>query len=65
MERIDRDEVKGSLRNKDTGKDLPSHLKKALEGLHGYGGGHPHACGFCVKKDDFPVFVERLKKSLL
>jgi len=63
--RIDRDEVKGSLRNKDTGKDLPSHLKKALEGLHGYGGGHPHACGFCVKKDDFPVFVERLKKSLL
>ncbi len=52
-------EVRCSLRSN---KDIQSKLKKALEGIDGYGGGHEHACGANIKKKDFRKFVKKLKK---
>ncbi|MBI2142257.1 DHH family phosphoesterase [Candidatus Woesearchaeota archaeon] len=56
------EEVRMSLRARDV-MVLPK-LKKALEGVDGYGGGHEYACGANVKKKDFARFVENLKKQL-
>jgi hypothetical protein len=39
-------------------------LEKALVGVHGYGGGHLHACGANIKKEDFDQFIENIKKQL-
>ena len=55
-------EMKISLRT--TVLDLPKILKKALVGIDGYGGGHTHACGGCVKKDQFDEFIENIKNEL-
>lgn len=55
------DEIRMSLRSKSL---LPPMLEKALQGLEGYGGGHEHACGACVKKDDFELFVKRIRDNL-
>ena len=54
-------EMRMSLRSKH--KLLPPILKKALHGLDGHGGGHEHACGASVKKEDFKKFISRLKKE--
>jgi len=55
-------EMRMSLRNS---KDhLPTILNKALVGVQGYGGGHEHACGACVKKEDFDRFLESIKKEV-
>ena len=62
--RIDKDEVKGSIRNREGGVVLPKVIKKALQGLNGYGGGHDRAVGFCVKLDDFDKFIEKFKKLI-
>jgi single-stranded DNA-specific DHH superfamily exonuclease len=43
---------------------LPPILEKALLGVEGYGGGHEHACGACVKVRDFERFVENIKREL-
>src|SRR3989344_2603110 len=43
---------------------LPPILEKALKGLDGFGGGHEHACGAKVSKEDFPEFIERIKKFI-
>ncbi len=56
------DEVRMSVRSKKI-PVLP-RLKKALEGIDGYGGGHEYACGACVKKKDFQKFVENIKMQL-
>ena len=53
------DEMRLSIRA--TKVILPPILNKALLGLDGYGGGHEHACGACIKKRDFEVFLERFK----
>ena len=55
------DEIRMSLRSKLV---IPPILEKALQGLEGYGGGHEHACGACVKKDDFELFVKRLRDNI-
>ncbi len=39
-------------------------LKKALEGVEGYGGGHEYACGACVKEKDFDTFIEQFRQAL-
>ena len=39
-------------------------LKKALEGLSGYGGGHLHACGANVPERDWKQFLENIKEQL-
>jgi len=43
---------------------LPQILAKALIGLDGYGGGHEHACGAVVNKEDFDKFVRDLKEEI-
>ncbi|PIN86724.1 hypothetical protein COV19_03240 [Candidatus Woesearchaeota archaeon CG10_big_fil_rev_8_21_14_0_10_44_13] len=43
---------------------IPPILKKALEGTSGYGGGHEHACGACVKADENERFIDQFKKAL-
>ena len=55
-------EMKCSLRSTD--RDLRKIIEKCLVGLEGYGGGHEHACGVCVKMQDWTAFLERLRKEL-
>ncbi len=56
------DEIRMSLRSsKVVIRDV---LHKALEHVRGYGGGHEHACGACVKDDDFKEFLEVLRKEI-
>ncbi len=43
---------------------LPPILKKALEGIQGYGGGHEYACGGNILVKDFDKFVENLEKQI-
>tara|TARA_B100001971_G_C17862691_1_gene369143 strand:- start:348 stop:602 length:255 start_codon:yes stop_codon:yes gene_type:complete len=56
-------EYKCSLRSsKIILKDV---VKKALIGLNGYGGGHEHACGCCLRtEEDFNEFVRRIKEEI-
>ncbi|MEM4263514.1 MAG: DHH family phosphoesterase [Candidatus Woesearchaeota archaeon] len=56
-----KDEMKCSLRAKVP--ILPA-LKKALQGIDGFGGGHEFACGVNIKKDDFKRFLENFKSEL-
>ncbi|MBW3022909.1 DHH family phosphoesterase, partial [Candidatus Woesearchaeota archaeon] len=37
-------------------------LKKALEQVEGFGGGHPQACGASIKIKDFPRFLELMEE---
>lgn len=55
-------EVKCSLRS--TKYVLPDALANALSPVEGYGGGHDHACGGCIKEKDFDLFLEGLRKGL-
>jgi single-stranded DNA-specific DHH superfamily exonuclease len=55
------DEIRMSLRASKI--LLPPLLQKALQSVRGYGGGHEHACGACVKEDDFKEFLEILRKE--
>lgn len=55
-------ELRCSLRSAK--HDLTKILQKALVGIQGYGGGHEHACGTCVKKEDFERFVENIRKEI-
>lgn len=55
-------EIRMSLRS--TRELLPAILEKALVGVEGYGGGHEHACGANVKKEDFKRFVENIKEQI-
>ena len=56
------DEIRMSLRASKV--LLPPILQKALQSVSGYGGGHEHACGACVKEDDFKDFLEILRKEM-
>ena len=55
-------EMRCSLRSKYM--DVPSKLKKSLVDVRGYGGGHLHACGACIKSPDFEKFVENMKEHV-
>ncbi len=44
---------------------LPKIIKKALEGLDGFGGGHDFACGGGVNKAQFEEFIERFKQQII
>jgi single-stranded DNA-specific DHH superfamily exonuclease len=54
------DEVRMSIRGAGKNMILP-RLKKALEGIDGYGGGHEYACGATVKKHDLAKFLEKFR----
>ena len=56
------DKIVMSLRSKTL--IIPPMLEKALDGIEGYGGGHDHACGGGVNRDDFPKFIENFKQQL-
>jgi len=56
-------EMKCSLRSGEK-VILTKILEKALIGIEGYGGGHEHACGAVIKKDDFPVFLNNIREEL-
>lgn len=43
---------------------LPDKLQKALFGIHGFGGGHEHACGTVIEKEDFNQFIDNFKREL-
>jgi len=60
--RIKSGEVKLSTRT--TRRLLPPIIEKALEGVEGYGGGHEHACGACVKEKDFELFIKQIEEQL-
>lgn len=55
-------EVKMSLRSSK--HNIKEALARSLVGIQGYGGGHEHACGANVKKEDFDKFLENLKSSI-
>ncbi|HLG23898.1 MAG TPA: DHH family phosphoesterase [Candidatus Nanoarchaeia archaeon] len=55
-------QMKCSLRSTEV--ILPPLVEKALIGLSGYGGGHEHACGLNVAKEDFDEFVKRLREMI-
>ena len=55
-------EMKCSLRGAKI--KLAPIVKKALEGVRGYGGGHEHACGACIDVHDFERFVENFREQL-
>lgn len=38
---------------------LPGLITEALDGLHGFGGGHDYACGAGVALDEFDTFLDR------
>ncbi len=39
-------------------------LQTALEGVEGYGGGHPSACGAVVAEEDWDIFLKTFKREL-
>lgn len=55
-------EMKCSIRSAEV--EISEILKTALVGINGYGGGHKHACGACIKVEDFEKFVEQFRKVL-
>jgi single-stranded DNA-specific DHH superfamily exonuclease len=55
-------EMKLSLRSKK--HKLPALIEKALVNVKGYGGGHEHACGSCVKVEDFERFIQQFKDAI-
>jgi single-stranded DNA-specific DHH superfamily exonuclease len=56
-------ELKCSIRSGEM-VEIPAALEKSLVGIQGYGGGHEHACGACIKVEDFDRFISNLKKEL-
>ncbi|MBL7100701.1 MAG: DHH family phosphoesterase [Nanoarchaeota archaeon] len=56
------DEVRLSLRSKTF--KLPKIIKKALEDVEGYGGGHEYAYGGNIKSKDITKFIDNLRKQL-
>ncbi|MFH0869686.1 MAG: DHHA1 domain-containing protein [archaeon] len=55
-------EYKCSMRS--TKQNLPQLIEKALDEVDGYGGGHDHAAGACIKTENFSHFVENIRKLL-
>ena len=55
-------EMRCSIRSKKYA--IPPKLEKALQDVRGYGGGHTHACGACIKAEDFSKFVKNFEEIL-
>jgi single-stranded DNA-specific DHH superfamily exonuclease len=54
-------EMRMSLRSRKA--NMRKILKKSLENVEGYGGGHEKACGASVKIHDFSKFIRAIKKE--
>ena len=57
------DRIIMSLRSTKT--VLPPIIKKALNGIDGYGGGHDLACAANVPEQDFTEFINKLKAQII
>ena len=58
-------EVILSIRSKDKSNYiLPKIIERSLVGVDGDGGGHPHACGANIAKDDFKTFIENFENLI-
>ena len=55
-------EMRCSLRS--TQLPVSKILKETLSKVNGYGGGHEHACGACIKVEDFPQFVDTMRDKI-
>ncbi|HDD70696.1 MAG TPA: hypothetical protein ENF94_00895 [Candidatus Woesearchaeota archaeon] len=44
--------------------NLLQKMRKAMQGIEGYYGGHEHACGANIKQQDFKRFVKQLEEEL-
>lgn len=55
--------TKGSIRT-SYDINLPDIVHEAIVGLDGYGGGHKQAVGFCVKDEDFDMFINKVKELI-
>ncbi len=55
-------DLKCSVRSNEY--SLPERLDDAMQNIDGTSGGHEHACGMFISKDDFPVFLNRFETSL-
>lgn len=55
-------EIKYSIRS--IRFNLPNVIKTALSGVDGYGGGHEHACGACVKAKDNDLFIKQFREAM-
>jgi len=54
-------EMKCSLRAR---VPISGALERALVGIHGYGGGHPEACGAVIKEEDWDQFLKNFKREI-
>lgn len=58
-------EVIFSIRSKSsTNIIIPPIIEKSLQGIKGYGGGHPHACGAHIAIEDYEKFLDNFKNNL-
>ena len=53
-----------SIRTSEEGPVIKDVVEKSFMGLDASGGGHAHACGCRIKKEDFATFLERLREQL-
>jgi single-stranded DNA-specific DHH superfamily exonuclease len=60
--RVKGDEMKCSIRSHNI--NVPKIIDKALVECEGYGGGHEHSCGACIKVRDFDRFLEIFKENI-
>ncbi len=55
-------EMKCSLRSPD--KNILKPIKRALENVDGYGGGHEQACGACINVEDWDKFLKEFSSNI-
>lgn len=55
-------DLRCSIRSKKT--NILNPVKKAITGLRATGGGHEHACGANINKEDFEQFVKNLRAEI-
>jgi len=57
-------EIRTSIRSSRHGPIIDKAVERSLVGLEARGGGHPHACGANIKKEDFSRFIDNLRREL-
>ncbi|MFW6025099.1 MAG: DHH family phosphoesterase [Candidatus Woesearchaeota archaeon] len=55
-------DLKCSVRSSN--HSLPEKLEEAMQGIEGTSGGHEHACGMFISRDDFELFLNRFRSLL-
>ena len=55
-------QLKLSFRSKKI--SIRSIIEECMQGIEGYAGGHEHACGGNIAKEDFSIFMERFREKI-